>query len=78
MVLANDDAGPSSWNVRSLRIVSGPSFAASAFVQGSHIRYVADDDYTGIDTLRYEICTADGRCDRALVTVTVTVTGESA
>ena len=55
-----------------LTVVSAPSNGTATRVGGSgNLRYTAEPGFTGTDTFTYEICSPDGSCDTAVVTVTV-------
>jgi hypothetical protein len=51
--------------------IIAPSSHAESLVRGNHIRYESDENYTGPDSLRYRICTIDGVCAVATVTIQV-------
>ena len=71
MVLANDQPGSEPFDLATLRIVTPPQYAESYRVQDDHLRYRADDNYVGPDSMEYEICNQAGLCDRATVSITV-------
>ncbi len=54
-----------------LEIIVAPSHAEKFGVRGNHIRYESDADHEGPDSLRYRICTIDGVCAAATVTIQV-------
>lgn len=70
-VLANDTPGDAAFDRSTLRIVSGPSHAKSAWVNAFRRITYTKDDWVGTDELTYEICDDNGLCDTATVTVTV-------
>jgi hypothetical protein len=68
-VLAND-AG--QLDASSVRVTRAPDAGQASFVGGSgKIRYDADPGFSGVDSFEYEVCTFDGACGRAIVTVNV-------
>ena len=70
-VLANDVAGSAPIDAGSLRIVEEPNHAALVDVNGSHRIQYKPTSSPLTDSLRYEICDVDGRCDTASLTITV-------
>ena len=71
-VLANDADGGAPLDLSTLQIVSAPKFAKDVEVKGDHIRYKAEKDVSGTDTLEYVICNVSDLCATARVTITVT------
>ncbi|MEM7273382.1 MAG: HD domain-containing phosphohydrolase [Actinomycetota bacterium] len=70
-VLSNDDAGDAPLDPSTLEIIDEPDHASSFRVRNGQIRYTSDEDFEGVDELRYRICDVDGLCDTAWVTITV-------
>jgi hypothetical protein len=68
-VLAND-SGP--LDLGTLKITTPPGAGSASLVGGSgKIRYDADPGTSGTDSLVYEVCTVDGVCGRASVSLNV-------
>ena len=65
-VLANDEG-----EVDAVQLVNRPAHGTAWVTGDGEVRYAPNPDYAGPDQLRYEICDAAGRCDRAAVEVTV-------
>jgi hypothetical protein len=68
-VLANDvgQLDPSS-----VQVTNTPDVGqASPVGKSGQIRYDADPSFSGVDSFEYEVCTFDGACGQAIVTVTV-------
>ena len=52
-------------------IVTPPVNGGTAVVQGVCVEYTAIPNYIGVDSLEYEICTAEGLCDTAWVIIQI-------
>jgi cytoskeletal protein RodZ len=52
-----------------LQITVAPAHADKFRVHNDHIHYESDGDYEGTDSLRYRVCTFDGACGAATVTI---------
>jgi|GEM_PF-5567783 len=72
-VLAND-SDPDGDKISLDRIVSSPNHGNASIV-GRTIYYTPDTDYTGSDSLTYEISDSEGLTDQATVELTVVDTG---
>ncbi|NNL47829.1 MAG: HD domain-containing protein, partial [Acidimicrobiia bacterium] len=48
-----------------------PPLNGTARVVDNQLVYTPDPEYSGTDTIRYEVCDASGNCDEAVATVTV-------
>ena len=66
-VLGNDDV-----EISSLRIVSGPSHGTATLSAGGVLTYVPDPEFSGTDTLTYEVCGPSGQCATAVLSIRVT------
>jgi HD-GYP domain-containing protein (c-di-GMP phosphodiesterase class II) len=66
-LLANDDV-----EVTSLTIVSGPAHGTVTVGPGGNLTYVPDPEFSGTDTVTYEVCGAGGLCATAVLFITVT------
>lgn len=67
-VLGND-TGP--YDQSTLEVVQAPSSGTAQVHGGGRIRYTAAPDFLGTVTFVYQVCTAGGSCDTAVVIVTV-------
>ncbi|NNF88739.1 MAG: tandem-95 repeat protein [Acidimicrobiia bacterium] len=65
-VLGNDDV-----EVSSLTIVAGPSHGTATLSPGGTLTYIPDPNFSGTDTLTYEVCGPDGSCDTAVLSISV-------
>ncbi|NNC93457.1 MAG: tandem-95 repeat protein [Acidimicrobiia bacterium] len=70
-LLANDDV-----EVLSLTVVSGPSHGTAVVSPGGTLTYTPDPDFSGTDTLTYEVCGIDGSCDTAVLSISVTAVND--
>ena len=66
-LLANDEVAASS-----ISIVSGPSNGTAVLSAGGTLTYTPDPEFSGTDTIIYEVCTADGECVTAVLSISVT------
>ena len=67
----NNDGDQALLDRGTLEIIVAPSHAENFGVRGNHIHYESDADYAGPDSLRYRICTIDGVCSVATVSIQV-------
>lgn len=67
-VLGNDDGV--DFATATVNVASSPDDGL-AVVVGLVIHYLPDDDFNGIDTFTYRVCSPPGLCDTGTVTVTV-------
>jgi HD-GYP domain-containing protein (c-di-GMP phosphodiesterase class II) len=70
-VLANDGDGDDDLDATTLALVETPA-NGSASTSGTSVRYTPDADFNGTDAFSYRVCDTRGRCDTAVVTVTIT------
>ena len=70
-VLANDSDTDDDLEATTLTVVDAP-VNGGATPSGTSIRYTPDADFNGTDAFSYRVCDTGGRCDTAVVTVTVT------
>jgi HD-GYP domain-containing protein (c-di-GMP phosphodiesterase class II) len=70
-LLANDDV-----EIASLRVVSGPSHGTAVVSADGILTYTPDPDFSGTDSLTYEVCGTDGSCDTAVLSITVTAVND--
>ncbi len=63
----NDSAG----DKKTVTIISGPSSGTATVIASGNIRYVSNAGFTGADKLVYQVCTPDGTCGTATVTINV-------
>ena len=70
-VLGNDDV-----EVSSLTIVSGPSHGTATLSAGGTLTYTPDPDFSGTDSLTYEVCGPDGVCDTAVLSIDVSAVND--
>jgi len=57
--------------VRSLVVVEPPANGQAVVQEDNTILYTPNVSFAGIDEFRYEVCNADGSCDKALVEITI-------
>jgi hypothetical protein len=69
--ILENDGDPALLDEDTLQIVAGPAHAEKYRVHNDHIHYESDDDFEGTDSLRYRVCTFDGACGTATVTIRV-------
>ncbi len=73
-VLANDADVDGNLNPASLSILTSPAHGTAMVPAGTGaISYQPAAGYTGVDTLRYQVCDTGGLCSVAVVTVVVTL-----
>ncbi|MDH3308038.1 MAG: Ig-like domain-containing protein, partial [Acidimicrobiia bacterium] len=70
-LLANDDV-----EVTSLTVLSGPAHGTAVIGPGGTLTYTPDPDFSGTDTLTYQVCGPDGSCDRAVLSISVTAVND--
>ncbi|MCC6621171.1 MAG: tandem-95 repeat protein [Deltaproteobacteria bacterium] len=71
-----NDTDPNDDPLSISRIVTAPT-NGTATLEGTNIRYVPGRDYNGTDSLVYEVCDADARCDTATVSIIVTAVNDA-
>jgi uncharacterized protein YkwD/plastocyanin len=71
-VLDNDTDPDGQFDHSTLKIVTPPINGEAAVQAGGTLRYTPAPDFSGADTLTYEICDSEAACGRADVEVTVT------
>jgi Cys-rich repeat protein len=64
-----NDSDPNGGGLTITRIVSGPSHGAATL--STTITYTPDPDYSGPDTIVYEVCDETNLCDTATIAITV-------
>ena len=69
-VLANDTSADGDPTNDTIRIIAPPG-SGSAQILGQQIRYQADLDAYGVDTIMYQVCETPNTCDTATVTLTI-------
>ncbi|MFV1990148.1 MAG: HD domain-containing phosphohydrolase [Acidimicrobiales bacterium] len=69
-VLKNDSSGSSSFDKKSLTVISGPAHGSTKIKKGK-VQYKPDKEYVGPDAFTYRICNKGGLCDTANVSITV-------
>ncbi len=67
-VLGNDEGVDLA--TATVSIVSGPDHGL-AVVVGLAVHYLPDTNFSGVDTVTYEVCSPPGLCDTGTVTITV-------
>ncbi|MDH4117291.1 MAG: Ig-like domain-containing protein [Acidimicrobiia bacterium] len=70
-VIANDVPASGDWHPPSFRITTQPTGGDARTMSGGRIRYSARRDFTGTDTIGYEVCDTAGSCDTAELTIVV-------
>jgi HD-GYP domain-containing protein (c-di-GMP phosphodiesterase class II) len=70
-VLLNDAPSSGTLDERTLTIVQPPQFAHDYRVHGDHLHYRSLKNFTGTDTLTYQVCDTSGACATTTVTITV-------
>ncbi|MEL7155994.1 MAG: HD domain-containing phosphohydrolase [Actinomycetota bacterium] len=70
-VLDNDDDGGAGFDLDTLAIVVDPPNGKSFRVHDDHLHYRSNNNFEGVDVLRYRICDNAGACAEADVTITV-------
>ncbi len=78
-VISNDDFGGDGPSMGAIQIIQQPAHGTASVATNNTFNDPVDDsivytpatDYTGRDTLIYQICDADGDCDTALVIIDI-------
>jgi hypothetical protein len=70
-VLDNDDFGASKADLSTLTVTDPPAHGTME-VAGRNLLYDPDPAYTGSDSAAYRICSLDGVCAGASITIDVT------
>jgi gliding motility-associated-like protein len=75
-VLDNDDAGPSAFNRRSIRIITRPQHGQVVILGDGRVTYLPESSYSGNDAFTYRVQDMEGYItNMAAVKVTVEVEG---
>jgi hypothetical protein len=70
-VLGNDSDPDDGLDASSVTVTSGPSNGSVSVNPDGSIDYTPDPDFSGSDSLTYEVCDLAGECDTATVDITI-------
>ncbi|MCH5377181.1 MAG: cadherin-like domain-containing protein, partial [Planctomycetes bacterium] len=78
-VLENDDPGTPSltMNPGSVTVEAGPANGTATPLQSGSIRYKPNPNYFGSDQFTYRACNSIGKCDTAVVSITVAAVNDA-